>query len=310
MLKSWESILSEEELNFYNERKYNSILLEHFDNLLEIGEYKKIIEISEIYVKNIKKRNNFLLITQIFPKVLELERELVQKNTVFRDKDGLYEETDYYYFGDSFFKSILIKVFRSDKYLSPLFIYFKKHIDDKINLFEELKETEHKKKQLEDIKRLLNIFFKTLFEEASNIQSANQFDIRDNLFPKDWKISSENKGSIVPHFLLENFLSWYVMRNSTSQQPGGIDEDMTLIVGIIFPGVDPKLFPMFLILNKSFPFGAGMVEEENIIKDGLRRAIKTNKNFYFIDLFFPDRFALKHKASIKLIFEYFYNIFT
>ena len=296
----------ENELHPRDEKKYNSRLIEHLDNLLEIREYKEIIEISKVYVKNIEKRHNFLLVDQIFPKVLELEKELVQKSAVLRDKDGLYEETDYYYFGDSFFKSILIKVFRGDIRVSPLpilFRSFEEHID------KELKEMKDKKKQLGDIERLLNIFFETLFKEVSNIQDNNQFVIKDKYFPNGWKISSENKGNIVPPILLDNFISWYKTRDSISRKSGDIDEDMNLIIEIIFPGVDPQLFPMFLVLNKSFSFGADIVEEENIIEERLSRAIKTYRNFYFIDVFFPDLFALKHKASIKLIFEYFYNYF-
>ena len=295
----------EQELNSRDEKKYNSRLIEHLDNLLEIGKYEEIIEISKVYVENIEKRHNFLLITQIFPKVLELDRELVQKNAAFRDKNGLYEEA-YYYFGDSFLKSILIKVFKGDTFSSPLsllFTYFKNHIN------KELKETEHKKKQLGDVERLLNIFFKTLFEEISNIENNGQFNIRDIFFPKDWKISSENKGNIVPPILLDNFISWYRTRKSISQQPGDYDKDMTIIVGIIFPGVDPNLFSMFLILNKSFLSGSGIVEEENIIEERLRRAIKTNKDFYFMDQFNPYQIPLKRGESIKLIFEYFYKYF-
>ncbi|MDE0092405.1 MAG: hypothetical protein OXN83_03865 [Oligoflexia bacterium] len=70
MHKAWEALWEEqlEEKSISRQREFTQIFIQHIDNLIDLGQWRRVISLIEIYITYVAKRDIYSIGYDIFPK--------------------------------------------------------------------------------------------------------------------------------------------------------------------------------------------------------------------------------------------------
>ncbi len=260
----YSSLWQRENIINFNERAYTKIFISHIDEAIINKKFELAVVISQLYLKNIEKRNHFLLGSDILPKVLEWHSILWKEEQDYIH--GRYPEKkgdfwNWNYFGREFFQAITKILLKGGHTPYQLFSVFKEYIDESMEKLNKIKDEKEKKKYDRYITRLFANFCPTFFNEIDSAPS--NYDIWEHCFPAEWKISMENAKSGIPRVILHEFLQWSRDRIFKKDRKKDFDKDLTEVINGIFPNVHSSLFTAFLMLFFSTEVKYALEKEPN-----------------------------------------------
>jgi hypothetical protein len=292
MFRAWKSFWSESS-EFY-ENDFTKVFIQHIDDAIKFKKFNLAVVLGDTYVRNIKKRNPFLINKYILPKILEwheifwnerksLQRhndteKQIQKNFLskfflrFGDlitklfKKSNAKEEDFgrwYFFGIKFFNAIIKTLLKDVNGPYQLFELFKKHIEKREKESEKITDEKEKERNLEYINELFHVFCPTFFNKINSAQSKS--GIWEYDFPSEWKITIANKDNRMAHIILYEFLKWSENRIFKDN----LDDNLTEVIKGIFPNVHSSLFTAFLMLLFSVKIKDAIEKERNFYISGV-----------------------------------------
>jgi len=297
MARAWNSFLSEK--SEFNERDFTKIFISHIDDAIKYRKLELAIQLAQIYVNNIEKRNRFSIGYEILPKVFEWnetlwnEQQLWLKNhgrekriqNLFSQKyfptfntwalkickkfDSKKEDYfwNWHYFGREFFQAIIKTLLKDRHGPYQLFSLFKKHVEESEKNLDKVEDDKEKEKEKyrHYITGLFASFCPTFFNEIDS--APLNYEIWEHNFPSEWKISVANIKSRIPRVILHEFLQWSQERIFKKDNNADFDKDLTEIINGIFPNVHSSLFTAFLML---------------FFSTGIKYALEEEPNFYIL----------------------------
>jgi hypothetical protein len=275
-----------------NELDFTKIFISHVDEALKHGDLELALELSQIYVSNIEKRERISIGYEILPKVLEWNEILWNKQQFWNKRfdsrrqsdesfleknlptfsallSRLYKKTksereyfwNWHYFGGEFF-TIITKILLKDGHGSyQLFTEFEKHIKNSIKKLNEIENQEENKKYDQHISGLVASFCPTFFNHIDSAPAKHE--IWEHNFPSEWKISASNIGSGIAHVILNEFVKWSSNRVYKDNSSDIVDKDLSEVIMGIFPNIDPSLFTAFLLLFSTHEVKSALEKEPN-----------------------------------------------
>ena len=296
MIRAWNSFWSEK--SEFNEREFTKIFISHIDDAIRFRKLELAIQLSQIYVNNIEKRDRFSIGYEILPKVFEWNEilwngeRLWLKNydtekriqnffpqrhfSTFRALAlKIYKKTNskkddfwnWHYFGGEFFQAIIKALLKDRHGPYQLFKCFKKYIEKCEKKLDKINDENKKEKYQNYTTGLFVNFCPTFFNEINSISS--NYEIWKYNFPQEWKITISNIKNRTPRIILHEFLQWSRERISKKDNESGFDKDLTEVINGIFPNVHPSLFAAFLMLFFSTEIKYALEEEPNFYITGL-----------------------------------------
>ncbi len=250
MILAWNSFWSEK--SEFDEIKFTEIFISHIDDAIKFEKYELVSQLAKIYVTNISKRDTSLLVGEILPKVLEWSEKNWEKQN----------NLNWYYFSGEFFQEI-IKISLKNRIDSMyFFLVFKKYIEKSEVKMNEIENKEEKEKYGRYITGLFESFCPIFFSEIKSMPS--NYNVWENSFPKEWKISIENKEKRIPRVILHEFLQWSQGRMLKKDY----DEVLGVVVKGVFPNIHSSLFTAFLALLFFEEVGDVLDKEPNFYLTG------------------------------------------
>lgn len=287
--RAWNSFWSEKPEN--NERDFINIFISHIDDAIKHKDFVWAIRLSQIYVTNIEKRDSFSMGYEILPKIFEWSEILWNKeqlwlkeynsskkiqnlisqkhfptfkNWAIKISNKINLERDrfwnWHYFGGEFFQSVIKILLKDGHGPYQLFTSFKKHIDESLKKLEGIENKEEKGKYDHYITGLFTSFCPTFFNEIDG--SPSNYNIWENDFPKEWKISTTNTKNGIPGVILHEFIQWSRDRIFKDGEEN-YDKDLSDVINGIFPNVHSSLFTSFLRLFFSSEIKYALEKESN-----------------------------------------------
>jgi hypothetical protein len=296
MFRAWKSFWSESS-EFY-ENDFTKVFIQHIDDAIKFKKFNLAVALGDTYVRNIKKRNPFLINKYILPKILEwheifwnerksLQRhndteKQIQKNffrkfflrfgdlitKLFKKSNAKEEDFGrWYFFGIKFFNAIIETLLKDVDGPYQLFKSFKEHIEKREKELEKITDEQKKQSNLEYINKLFNVFCPTFFNKINSAQSS--YHIWEHDFPSEWKITIANKDNRMAHIILDEFLLWSTVRIFKKENEENVDMDLTEVIKGIFPNVHSSLFTAFLMLYFSVDIKDAIEKERNFYISGV-----------------------------------------
>jgi len=294
IFRAWNSFWSEK--SEINERDFTNVFISHIDDSINFGKFDLAVQLAQIYVNNIEKRDRFSIGYEILPKVLDWNEILWNKQQLwlktydtekriqnffsqkhfptFRDwtlkiYKKLNSESErfwnWHYFGGEFFQAIIKTLLKDGHGPYQLFSLFKKHTGESEKKLEQITDEKEKEKYWNYINELFASFCPTFFNEINSAPS--NYGIWEHDFPSEWKITIANKDNIIARVILYEFLQWSRDRIFKKESKENFDKDLTEVINGIFPNLHSSLFTAFLML-----FIAGEV----------KYALEKEPNFYIL----------------------------
>ncbi len=296
IFRSWNSFWSEK--SEINERDFISIFISHVDDSIKFGKLDLTVQLAQVYVNNIEKRDSFLIGYEILPKIFEWNEILWNKQQLwlktydtekriqnfFSQKHfttfggwtlKIYKKLNskserfwnWHYFGGEFFQAI-IKILLKDRHRPyQLFYSFKKHIEESEKKLGKITDEKEKENYLDYITGLFTNFCPTFFNEINSALSS--YGIWEHDFPTEWKITIANKDNMIARVILPEFLQWSRDRIFKKENEENFDKDLTEVINGIFPNVHSSLFRAFLML---------------FFQSEIKYALEKEPNFYILDV--------------------------
>lgn len=290
MFRSWNSFWSEK--SEINERDFTKIFISHIDDAIKFRKFDHAVQLAQIYVNNIEKRDRFFIGYEILPKIFEWNEILWDKQQLwlktydtekriqnffsqkyfltFRDLalriyKKLNSESGHFwnwrYFGGEFFQAIIKTLLKDEHGPYQLFSSFKKHIEEGERKLEKITGEKEKDKYWHYITGLFSSFCPTFFNDIDSAPS--NYDIWERDFPPEWKIAVANKDNRISRVVLHEFLQWSrdrIFKKGNKKNP---DKDLTEVINGIFPNVHSSLFTAFLMLFVSDEIKYALEKEPN-----------------------------------------------
>ncbi len=294
IFRSWNSFWAEK--SEINERDFTSIFIAHIDDAIKFGKFDLAVQLAQVYINNIEKRDRFSIGYEILPKVFEWNEILWNKQHLwlkthdtekrilnffsqkhfptFRDwtlriYKRLNIESEYFwnwhYFGGEFFQAIIKTLLKDGHGPYQLFSSFKKHTDESEKKLEEITEEKEKEKYWHYITGLFSSFCPTFFSEIDSAPS--NYGIWEHNFPPEWKITIANKDSRISRVILHEFLQWSRDRIFKKENEENFDKDLTEVINGIFPNAHSSVFKAFLML---------------FVSSEVKYALEKDPNFYIL----------------------------
>lgn len=277
MLKAWESFWSEKTER--DEGEFTEVFVGHVDTSIKAREFDFAVQLllTYQYGEGLEKRGMRCMGDKVFPKVLEWLRFSFNDEHANKDLYPLLES--------DFFPQLAKTLLRDQLGCSYLFKHFEQHIKDQGKQFDEDKSEDGKGKNKEYVEKACSRFFNIFFENINDISS-----VWKSIFPQEWKVTSENKGKLVPRIVLREFVNQFREDLCESDlRYSRVTNSLSL-----FPEVDQNLFTIFLALFGSCNNIELAVERElPPFGGGLRNVGDT------------DAKKREEGATIDIIFDYF-----
>jgi hypothetical protein len=296
IFRSWNSFWAEK--SEINERAFTSIFIAHIDDAIKFGKFDLAVQLAQVYIYNIEKRDRFSIGYEILPKAFEWNEILWNKQHLwlkthdtenriqnffsqkhfptFRDwtlkiYKRLNIESEYFwnwhYFGGEFFQATIKTLLKDGHGPYQLFSSFKKHINESEKRLEEITDEKEKEKYWHYITGLFSSFCPTFFSEIDSAPS--NYGIWEHDFPPEWKITIANKDSRISHVILHEFLQWSRDRIFKKGNEENFDKDLTEVINGIFPNAHSSVFKAFLML---------------FVSSEVKYALEKEPNFYILDV--------------------------
>lgn len=278
LVKSWQALWLGDSKG-RNEREYTLIFIGHVDDAIKSGEYGLAVELSQMYVNNIEKRDRFSLGYEILPKIFEWHEGFWEREQSWLNRENLkervqqsisqkhfptfkkwiskilnksYSRPDYFwnwhFFQQVFFPAVAKALMTGWHDSYEFFTAFKKYIEEAEAKLEKIEDKDRNQRWWNYIMGLFGSFCPIFFNTIDG--APGNYDIWHHYYPGEWKITSGNAKKRIPRVVLHEFLQWSQQRifkdNDTDY-----DKDLTEVVGGIFPNVHHGLFPAFLMLLAS-----------------------------------------------------------
>lgn len=296
LLRVWNSFWSEK--SDINEREFTTIFISHIDNAIDYGKFDLAIQLAQNYASNLEKRECFSVGYEILPKIFEWYESLWNQEELWlKDFDtekriqNIFSQKyfptfrslalrllkwknskrdrfwNWHYFGGDFFQ-VIIKVLLKDGH-GPyqLFSAFKKHINECEQKLDKIEDEKAKERYWNYIIGLFASFCPTFFNEIN--KSPSSHGIWDHDFPREWKVTSNNKNSKISRVVLHEFIQWSIDRIFKDSDNEDFDKDLTEVINGIFPDVHSSLFTAFLML---------------FFSSEVRYAIEKKPNFFILGM--------------------------
>ena len=292
MEKAWTLVWNS---NTEYKEEFTKIFIDHIDSAIKFKKLYFATKLFGIYLNSFDKQTDLLKIAfSILPKILEWDekfwkeitnqdnsrkkiedffsKKYISKFKDFalklhrkknRDKDGWWKG---YYFRHECLPEIIKKLLKNESYL--LFSSFKDHIQKMENKLSKIKNKDYRKNYNTCIHLIFSEFLSTFFNNINPNQESSFLYIQNHDFPNEWKITMKNieKNKITLLRIVALFIQW--SRAKIFQADS--DENLTIVINLLFPCVHSKLFTAFLALFFNIE---------------ITSAIKKKQNFYFIPLF-------------------------
>ena len=296
IFRSWNSFWSEKSET--NERNFTSIFTGHIDDAIKFGKFDLSVQLAQVYINNIEKRDRFSIGYEILPKVFEWNEILWNKqhlslktydtekriqNLFFQKyfptfrkwalkiskKHNLESEHfwNWHYFGGEFFQAIVKILLKDGHGPYQLFSSFKKHIDESEKKLEKITDEKEKEEYWHYITGLFASFCPTFFSEIDSAPS--NYGIWEHNFPPEWKITITNKDSRISRVILHEFLQWSRDRIFKKENEENFDKDLTEVINGIFPNAHSSVFRAFLMLFVSGEVKYALEKEPNFYISGV-----------------------------------------
>lgn len=296
IFRSWNSFWSEKSKT--NERNFTSIFTGHIDDAIKFGKFDLSVQLAQVYINNIEKRDRFSIGYEILPKVFEWNEILWNKqhlslktydtekriqNLFFQKyfptfgkwalkiskKHNLESEHfwNWHYFGGEFFQAIVKILLKDGHGPYQLFSSFKKHIDESEKKLEKITDEKEKEEYWHYITGLFASFCPTFFSEIDSAPS--NYGIWEHNFPPEWKITITNKDSRISRVILHEFLQWSRDRIFKKENEENFDKDLTEVINGIFPNAHSSVFRAFLMLFVSGEVKYALEKEPNFYISGV-----------------------------------------
>ena len=290
MIRAWNSFFSTE--SEFNEREFTKIFMSHINDTVNYKQFDISVQLAQTYVKNIEKRDQFSVGYDVLPKILELSEvfwnehqfylkrydieEKIQKfvshkyfpkflkKLILNTHKKIIFKKDYFwnwdYFNKEFFQAIIKKLLQNRHNSYEIFSSFKKHIKKSEKKLEKIENEDDKERYWGYLKDLFSNFCQAFFNEINKTSSS--YSIWKHDFPAEWKISTANKGKLIPGVILYEFLEWSKNR-LFKKDSNDFDEGLTEVINGIFSNIHPLLFEAFLRLFFSWDIKQALEKESN-----------------------------------------------
>jgi hypothetical protein len=298
MLDSWRALWLGNDIK-NNERDFTNIFVSHIADAVKFRKLDLAVQLAQIYVNNIEKRDRFSIGFEILPKVFKWnealwnEQQLWLKSSdtekriqdffpskyfpkFFRDGafnlyKKFYSKEEHFwnwdYFGDDFFQMIIKTLLKDTHGAYQLFASLKTHIDESEKKLDAIKDGEGKENYWRYIAGLLHSFCPTFFDEIN--KAPSNYDIWRHNFPQEWRITITNKDSRIARVVLQEFLQWAEGHIFKKGDGNNIDKDLTEVINGLFPNVHSSLFTAFLMLFSSGEVKYALEKEPNFYISGV-----------------------------------------
>lgn len=258
IFRSWNSFWSEK--SDRNESDFTNIFISHIDDAIKLGKFDLAVQLAQVYINNIEKRDRFSIGYEILPKVFKWNEILWEKQQN-SESDSFW---NWDYFGREFFQAIIKILLKDGRGPYQLFSSFEEHVKKSEEKLEEITDKKEKEKY---IPMLFSHFCPIFFNEIDS--APLKYEIWEDNFPVEWKIAIANKDNRVSRIILHEFLRWSGDRIFKKEGKEEVDRDLTEVINGIFPNVHPSLFSAFLML-----FFSSKLSNE------VKYAIEEDPNFY------------------------------
>jgi hypothetical protein len=269
-----------------NERDFTSIFIAHIDDAIKFGKFDLAVQLAQVYINNIEKRDRFSIGYEILPKVFDWNETLWNEQQLwlkgydtekkiqsfFSQKHfptfknwtlKLYKKTksekenfwNWHYFGGEFFQAIIKVLLKDGHGPYQLFSSFKKHIDESEKKLDKIEDEKEREKYWHYVTGLFSSFCPTFFKEIDSAPS--NYGIWEHDFPPEWKIKITNKDNRIARVILHEFLQW--SRDRIFKK----ENDLTEVINGLFPNVHSSLFTAFLMLFFSSEVKYALEKEPN-----------------------------------------------
>ncbi len=340
ILNSWQALWLNDKQS-ENERYFTDIFISHIDDSIKHKDFYFAIQLSQIYVTNIEKRDHFSVGSEILPKVFEwseifwnkeqlwlkeydtskkIQSLISQKhfpafrNWVIKISNRINLKRDrfwnWHYFGGEFFQSVIKILLKDGHGPYQLFTSFKKHIDESLKKLEEIENKEEKDKYDHYITGLFASFCPTFFNEINS--SPSNYNIWENDFPKEWKISTTNTKNGIPGVILHEFIQWSRDRIFKKDSEENYDKDLSDVINGIFPNVHSSLFTSFLRLFFSSEIKYALEKEANfyilgvsVSWSGSIEESDEDRDIRLAEMMREEEISQKNE-TLQIIFRYFH----
>ncbi|MDD4110972.1 MAG: hypothetical protein PHS54_05445 [Clostridia bacterium] len=340
ILNSWQALWLNDKQS-ENERYFTDIFISHIDDSIKHKDFYFAIQLSQIYVTNIEKRDHFSVGSEILPKVFEwseifwnkeqlwlkeydtskkIQSLISQKhfpafrNWVIKISNRINLKRDrfwnWHYFGGEFFQSVIKILLKDGHGPYQLFTSFKKHIDESLKKLEEIENKEEKDKYDHYITGLFASFCPTFFNEINS--SPSNYNIWENDFPKEWKISTTNTKNEIPGVILHEFIQWSRDRIFKKDSEENYDKDLSDVINGIFPNVHSSLFTSFLRLFFSSEIKYALEKEANfyilgvsVSWSGSIEESDEDRDIRLAEMMREEEISQKNE-TLQIIFRYFH----
>jgi biotin-(acetyl-CoA carboxylase) ligase len=293
ILDSWKALWLGHGKNLkLSESDFTKVFIQHIDDAIKFKKFDLAVELAQIYINNIEKRDRIFIGNDILPKILEWheifwnEKKSLHKHDDTEKKKQkhflskfflrfgdlmtkLYKKQnskkEYFWnwhnFGGDFFKAIIKILMKNDLGPYQLFESFKKHIEKSERKLEKITDEKEKERYWDYITGLFSSFCPTFFNEINSAPS--NYEIWEDYFPPEWKITIANKDNRMAHIILREFLRWSTDRIFKKENKENLDKDLTKVINGIFPNVHSSLFTAFLMLYFSVEIKDAIEKEAN-----------------------------------------------
>ncbi len=279
-----------------NERGFTNIFISHIDDAIKFRKFDLAVQLAQVYVNNLEKRDRFSIGYEILPKVFEWNEILWAKEQLwlktydtekriqsffsqkhfptFRDwtlkiYKKLNPDAEHFwnwrYFGGEFFKAIVKTLLKDGHGPYQLFSSFKKHIEESEEKLEKITDEKEKEKYWHYIKGLFASFCPNFFNEIDSAPS--NYGIWEHDFPPEWKVTVVNEDSRIARVILHEFLQWSRDLVFKKENEENFNKDLTEVINGIFPNVHSSLFTAFLML---------------FVSNEVKYALEKEPNFYIL----------------------------
>lgn len=275
IFRSWNSFWSKK--SEIDERDFTSIFISHIDDSMKFGKFDLAVKLAQVYANDIEKRDRFSISYEILPKIFEWNEILWDKQRLllktydvekriqnffsqkyfptFRDwtlkiykKLSLESENfwNWHYFEREFFQAIIKTLLKDGNVTYQLFSSLKKHIEESEKRLEKITDKEEKERYWHYIAGLFSSFCPVFFNNIGNAPS--NYEIWEQDFPVEWKITIGNEDKKIAHVVLHEFLRWSTVHILKKENEENFNKGLTEVINGIFPNVHSSLFTAFLML--------------------------------------------------------------
>ncbi len=269
MIKGWASLWNR--TNIDREREFTEIFTSHMDDAIAKNHIETAAVLSNIYTKNLEKREVNSIRDHALPKFFEWHEKLwdmeqkvylnegdpinaINKKTFLNKISPSKEDWPYWLSSEiriNIFEALADKLLKSKGLLSryKFFLEFEKHINQYKQRYDATVKEDVADQVLCEkyITECFDILLPIFLEELQNAGSI--YNIKNYSFPVDWKITSANSNNIVARIVSKYFIKWAGDRAfyySEIEEPDS--KHLKLVIHGLLPNIHPYLFRTFLIL--------------------------------------------------------------